>query len=163
MAIADRAPIGGCWTELGRENFATMADVYRLLGRLPEDADQMSTADGRPKTVSASAARLARMVGRDVDGTGNWIALARWFAEAQIRSITDSAMLVLSREALAHDAPIVVAGIGAGIIGEVARRLSRRTVRFESLLDVVPDAQVWASYCAPAAALAVLTSMEAIT
>lgn len=91
------------------------------------------------------------------------MALARWFAEAQIRSITDSAMLVLSREALADEAPLVVAGIGAGILGEVARRLSRRIVTFDSLLDVVPDAQVWASYCAPAAALAVLTSMEAIT
>jgi uncharacterized hydantoinase/oxoprolinase family protein len=162
MAIAERAPVAGTWTDLVRENFANMADIYRLLGVLPEGADQMSTADGRPKTLAASAARLARMIGRDADAR-SWAALARWFAEAQIRSITDSAMLVLSREALADEAPIVVAGIGAEVIGEVARRLARRVVRFETLLDVVPDAQVWASYCAPAAALAVLTSMEAIT
>src|SRR5262245_12561230 len=48
MAIAERAPLAGCWTPLVHENFANMADVHRLLRNLPEGADQMPTADGRP-------------------------------------------------------------------------------------------------------------------
>src|SRR5207253_172648 len=85
MAIAARVPVAGSWTTLVNENFATMADVHRLLDNLPEDADQMTTADGRPKTLAASRARLARMLGRDADERQQWTVPARWFAEAQIR------------------------------------------------------------------------------
>ena len=58
-------PFAGAWTPLINENFATMADVHRILGNIPAGADQMATADGRDKTVDASRVRLARMVGRD--------------------------------------------------------------------------------------------------
>jgi (4-(4-[2-(gamma-L-glutamylamino)ethyl]phenoxymethyl)furan-2-yl)methanamine synthase len=158
MAVAPRAPVAGSWTTLINENFANMADVYRILGTLPDGADQMTTADGREKTVEASMARLARMVGRDAGDAepARWVALARWFAEAQIRSVVDAAMLVLSSTALPAVAPIVGAGIGEAVIGEVARRLGRAYVSFASLLDVEPQARERASHCAPAAALAVL-------
>src|SRR5262249_42745745 len=65
MATASRAPLAGAWTTLVNENFATMADVHRILGSLPDGADQMMTTDGRDKTIAASRARLARMVGAD--------------------------------------------------------------------------------------------------
>ena len=108
MATAERAPFGGRWTTLINENFATMADVHRILGRLPYGVDQMPTADGRDKTVAASRARMARMVGRDAADADDatWTALARWFAEAQMRTITDAAMLVLSQGNLPPAAPI---------------------------------------------------------
>jgi probable H4MPT-linked C1 transfer pathway protein len=158
MAVAARAPLSGTWTPLINENFANMADVHRILGTLPEDADQMTTADGREKTVEASMARLARMVGCDAGDAqpAHWAALAHWFAEAQLRSVVDAAMLVLSSSALPAEAPIVGAGIGEAVIREVARRLGRAYVSFASLLDVVPQARERASQCAPAAALAVL-------
>ena len=96
------------------EYFASSADVYRILGALPDGADKMSTADGREKTIAASCARLARMVGREADeaDVSEWRALARWFAEAQTRDICDAAWLRLSRGDVAADAPIVAAGIG---------------------------------------------------
>lgn len=158
MATADRAPFAGGWSTLVNENFATIADVHRILGTLPEGADQMAAADGREKTVAASRARLARMVGRDASDADDaaWDALARWFAEAQLRAVTDGAMLVLSGAALPQDAPVVAAGIGANVLREVARRLGRDHVAFESLIDVVPQARAAASQCAPAAALALL-------
>ena len=160
MATAGRAPFAGAWTPLVNENFANMADVHRILGSLPDGADQMSTADGRDKTVAASRARLARMVGRDAADAdaAAWEALAAWFAEAQMRAIIDGAMLVLSAGRLAHDAPVVGAGTGSGIARAVARRLGRGFVAFESLLDAAPQAREAASLCAPAAALALLGS-----
>ena len=160
MATAEHAPFGGRWTALINENFATMGDVYRILERLPDGVDKMTTADGRDKTIAASRARLARMVGRDAsDGDdAEWLALARWFAEAQIRTVTDGAMLVLSRAELPAAAPVVGAGIGTALIAEVARRLGRTYLPFETLLDAVPDVGERASQCAPAAALAVLAS-----
>jgi (4-(4-[2-(gamma-L-glutamylamino)ethyl]phenoxymethyl)furan-2-yl)methanamine synthase len=158
MAVAARAPLAGSWTPLINENFANMADVHRILGTLPEDADQMTTADGREKTVQASMVRLARMVGCDAGDAepARWAALAQWFAEAQIRSVVDAALLVLSSTATSAEAPVVGAGIGEAVIREVARRLGRAYVSFASLLDVAPQARERASHCAPAAALAVL-------
>lgn len=160
MATAERVPFAGAWTPLINENFATMADVHRILGTLPDNADHMTSADGREKTVSASRARLARMVGRDAVDADDpaWMALAGWFAEAQVRKITDGAMLVLSGSPLPGDAPVVAAGVGSAVAAEVARRLHRNAVPFDSLLNVVPAARDAASQCAPAAALALIAS-----
>ncbi|MEJ2626524.1 MAG: hydantoinase/oxoprolinase family protein [Pseudolabrys sp.] len=160
MASAGRVPFAGSWTELIRENFANMGDVHRILGSLPDGADQMPTADGRPKTVAASRARLARMVGRDVDDADEaaWTALARWFAETQVRAVTDGVSLALSRVHLAAEAPVVVAGVGVGILREVARRLGRDVVDFNLLLDATPAARAAVSLAAPAVAVAVLAS-----
>jgi (4-(4-[2-(gamma-L-glutamylamino)ethyl]phenoxymethyl)furan-2-yl)methanamine synthase len=162
MAVAERAPLAGRWVPLINENFATMADVHRILGTLPEGADQMATADRREKTVAASLARLARMVGCDAGDAdaAAWTALARWFAEAQVRSIIDGAMLVLSAARLSDAAPIIGAGVGAGMASAAAQRLGRGYVEFASLLDVVPQARERASHCAPAAALAILANGE---
>jgi probable H4MPT-linked C1 transfer pathway protein len=158
MATADRAPVAGTWTTLVNENFATMADVHRILASLPDGADLMATADGRDKTVAASRARLARMVGADATDLDEvaMLALARWFTEAQLRAIVDAAMLVASATALPTDAPVVAAGIGSGVVAEVSRRLQRACVAFSDLIDVAPEASVAAAHCAPAAALALL-------
>jgi len=162
MAVAERAPFAGRWSPLINENFATMADVYRILGRLPDGADQMTTADGRAKTIEAARARLARMVGCDVDDAdaAAWRMLAQWFAERQIRTVVDAAMLVLSSVRVGVDAPLLGAGIGELLVPEIARRLERRHVSFGSILDVAPAARERASHCAPAAALAALASMS---
>jgi (4-(4-[2-(gamma-L-glutamylamino)ethyl]phenoxymethyl)furan-2-yl)methanamine synthase len=160
MTVADHAPMAGSWSGLVHETFATMADVYRVLGTLPEAADQMTTADGRPKTPAASRARLARIVGRDEADAAeaDWRGLAQWFAEAQIRRVTDAGMRIVSRGELPPSAPIVTAGVGALVIDEVARRLERQAIRFETLLDMTPGIGARVSQCAPAAALALLGS-----
>jgi probable H4MPT-linked C1 transfer pathway protein len=158
MATAPRAPLNGVWTSLINENFATMADVHRILGSLPTGVDLMPTTDGREKSVPASRARLARMLGSDAAEVGDksWDLLARWFAEAQRRAIADAAMLVLSRCVAASDGPVVAAGIGVGVVAEVAQRLELSCQRFDELLDVVPQARDTVCHCAPAAALTAL-------
>jgi probable H4MPT-linked C1 transfer pathway protein len=160
MAVADRVPFAGRMAPLINENFATIADVHRLLGTLPEGADLMATADGRPKTIEASRARLARMVGCDAADADDaaWTALARRFAEAQVRTVCDAAMLVLSQDVMPADAPVVGAGIGEIVLREVARRLKRDYVGFDCLIEAAPDAREAARHCAPAAALAILAS-----
>ncbi|MDH3280912.1 MAG: hypothetical protein OEQ18_07260, partial [Gammaproteobacteria bacterium] len=46
MALTRSVPFGGKTTPLMAEHFATTADVYRILGALPEHADTMPPADG---------------------------------------------------------------------------------------------------------------------
>jgi (4-(4-[2-(gamma-L-glutamylamino)ethyl]phenoxymethyl)furan-2-yl)methanamine synthase len=160
MATADRAPYRGAWTPLVNENFATMADVHRILGTLQPEADLMPTADGRPKTIEASRARLARMLGTDAsDGDDEtWMLIARWFAEAQTRAICDAARLVLSAGTLPASTTIVAAGIGRILVEEIARRLCCTCIGFDDLCDVAAGARAAACYCAPAVSLAVLSS-----
>ena len=160
MAIAQNAPLNGLWTTLINENFATMADVHRIIGTLPPGVDLMATADGREKTVPASRARLARMLGSDAPNADSkiWDLLARWFAEAQIRAIVDAVMLVMSSCIAMSAAPVIAAGIGVGVVAEVARRLGLSWERFDELLEVVPEARDAVFQCAPAAALTALAS-----
>jgi probable H4MPT-linked C1 transfer pathway protein len=141
------------------EYFASSADVHRILGDLPDDADKMSTADGREKTVEASRARLARMIGREADegSASEWAGLAAWFAEAQLRQITDAALLRLSRNDVAIAAPVVAAGVGESLAAEAARRLRRPCLGFSSLISAPSEA----SHCAPAVAVALLGALEA--
>jgi (4-(4-[2-(gamma-L-glutamylamino)ethyl]phenoxymethyl)furan-2-yl)methanamine synthase len=158
MAVARRVPFAGRMMPLINENFATMADVHRVLGTLPDGVDQMATADGRAKTPDASRARLARMVGcDDADAdVAAWSALAHWFAEAQTRAILDAAMFVCSQSRLSAEAPLVGSGIGERILHEVARRLGRAYVGFDTLISVAPSARAAAIACTPAAALAII-------
>ena len=160
MAAANRAPFRGTWTPLVNENFATMADVHRILGMLPPDVDLMPTADNRAKTKEASRARLARMLGSDAFDADDetWTLVARWFAEAQTRAICDAANLVLSAGTLPSSTTIVAAGIGRALVDEIARRLHCACVGFDQLCAVAPEARTAACYCAPAVALAVLSS-----
>jgi probable H4MPT-linked C1 transfer pathway protein len=160
MSLASRAPFRGAWTPLMNEYFASSADVHRILGDLPEGADKMSTADGREKTAEASRARLARMVGREADegADSEWDGLAAWFAEAQIRQITDAAFLRVSRNDVAAAAPVVAAGVGEGLAAEVARRLGRSCRGFSSLIAAPAEA----SHCAPAVAVALLGANQAV-
>jgi len=51
--------------EVAAEFFATMGDVYLALGEVPPQPESRDTADGRPATMAAAHARLARMVCAD--------------------------------------------------------------------------------------------------
>ena len=161
MALGSRAPFAGGWTTLAAEYFASTADVHRILGTLDEHADQLGTADGRPKTIAASCARLARMIGRDASGGSDeqWRALAAWFAEMQLRHIHDGALQVLSGAELPDDAPVVAAGVGAAIVRRLADRLARPCVSFAGLFDA--GAVEWAEACAPAVAVGLLAAQLA--
>ncbi len=166
MSIAARVPFQGCSMPLMNEYFANMADVYRLLGELPSGADQQATADGREKTVEGSRARLARMLGLDAAGAPNeaWIEVARAFREAQLRTLHDAAMLVLSKNPLPRNAPIIGAGIGVKIASALAERLQRPSIPFSRLLVASsPKLRKLACDCAPAAAVALLAEAAVTT
>ncbi len=162
MVLADFVPFAGRRQRLMAEMFATAADIHRLTGALPNDADQLPTADGRGKTAEDSARRLARMVGRDLEDAdmAAWRGLARHLAERQRRLLQDAMERVLSRGVLADDAPLVGAGIGRFLLPERARRLHRPYADFADLVAGEPEVKEWAARCAPAAAVAALAAAE---
>jgi probable H4MPT-linked C1 transfer pathway protein len=155
-AVAERAPFRGTWHTLMNEWFATTADVYRLLGRLDEGSDLHPAADQGPKTVDASARRLARMIGCDLADADlrQWRELAAWFAARQLMILEEAARLVLSRGELGHTAPLIAIGAGAFIIEDLAARPGRPLQRFEQLLGLDGECGRTASIVAPALAVA---------
>lgn len=159
MAMVRQVPVGGAWVPLMAECFATAADVYRLLGLLPEYADKLPSADQGEKTPPASARRLARMVGSDLEGggIGRWRAVAEFLAERQLRRLRSTCDRILSRTMLAPDAPLVGAGVGRFVVQALALRLGRPYVDFCEVLDTTNWGKVNnAADCAGAISVAYL-------
>ena len=158
MAVTPRVPFEGEWVPLMAECFATIADVYRLTGQLPAGADQHPAADGGEKTPEASARRLARMLGRDLESAPlpAWRQLAEWFARVHVRQIEDACDRVLSRSGLSAEASIVSAGAGRFLLPEIAVARRRHCLEFSTLFpgSVAPPERI--SDCAPAVAVAAL-------
>jgi probable H4MPT-linked C1 transfer pathway protein len=154
MSLAEVAPCDGAWVPIMAEHFATTADVYRILGELPQDADLHPTADGGPKTVEASARRLARMVGRDAASASpeSWRLLAQWFRRVQVRRIEDGLARLETRPGIAG-APLVVAGTGRFLARHLAERALTEVREWASLVEGGGEVPGVAE-CAPAVAVA---------
>lgn len=158
MAVTGKVPFKGEWTTLAREYLATMADVRRILGELDDGIDLHATADGRGKSREESVARLARMLGREAgDGAPHhWQATARCIAEAQMRSIHDGFLQVLSNSPEIAHGPLVCAGIGADVAAALALRVGMTPVPFGELIGAPASCRDAATHSAPAVAVALL-------
>lgn len=156
MALANRILFDGQWIPAMAEYFATTADVYRLTGELPRDADQLPAADNGGKTVRDSARRLARMIGRDLESApmGKWKQCARDLAILQLVQIRHACKRVMPRTI--DESPLVGAGTGRFLAKKLAAELGRPYQDFDSLIEAAPGAREWASSCAPAVAVAML-------
>ncbi len=161
IGIATLVPVRGRMTPLMNEYFANTADLGRILGTLDEADDKYPSADRQAKSVAGSIARLARMVGRDSADLDEdeWVDIARWFSEHQLRMIHDGAFRVAQSIASDAAAPVVGAGIGRPQIKRLATRLERPYVDFGALIPAIDKARDDASKAAPAAAVALLGSM----
>jgi probable H4MPT-linked C1 transfer pathway protein len=163
MAFARRAPFEGEWLGLMAEHFATAADVYRLTGELPDYADQSPPADGGEKSSMASARRIARLLGRDLESADMeaWIRLAGYFRERQLGQLMDAARRHLSRGLLKQDAPLIGAGVGRFLARDLAARLGQPYLDF---IELLPKHSLAPGFlladCAPAVAVAFLARQD---
>ncbi len=166
MAVANRIPIQGEWVAPMNENFATIADVYRILKQLPVNVDQHPAADGSTKTIAASERRLARMLGMDAEeaAAATWHAVARYFAERQLRLIADACSRLYSRGELNLDVPIIGAGVGRFLVRSLAQRLDRCYLSCDTVCNNISAKNEFSvADCAPAVAVAVLLQRQTNT
>jgi hypothetical protein len=136
------------------ELFANTQDVYLLLGRLAEDAEDRRTADGRPATRAAAAARLARMRCADLDSmTAEEIdELARNIRDRQLAILAEALATVTGR---LPEPPRLVVAAGAGeflVVDVLARSELLRRVPLLSLADRL-GAELSTAACAYALAV----------
>lgn len=155
MAVVRHVPFAGEWQSLANEHFATMADVYRILDLLPDNADQHPSADGRGKDVHSSMRRLARMVGADRQDadSAQWRRLAAFIADRQLDAIATACWRRLSGLAAAP-VPLIAAGVGRHLVERLAQRLHSEVVDIDLLLGSPAGGDTAAGTCAPAVAVA---------
>lgn len=165
MALTQKVIFKGHMTALAAEYFATMADVYRLTGDLDESDDMAETADGKGKTLEASARRLARMIGHDVEEEDLtvWKGLANEFKGIQLSRLIGVAKQHIARIGSIDEITIVGAGAGSFLVKEIAAQLGLlyqdSTFLFSHLIGIVskqPDMEHRANVCLPAYAVAYL-------
>ena len=122
-AVVQRLPLYGRLCGVAQELFATTRDAYLLLDRLPEEAADFDTADGRPTTKEFALERLARMVCADREsfdlGDAKQVAIA--VLEAQVRQISAAVDRVVQRLGGKPDM-FVVCGQGEFLAREVLKQ-----------------------------------------
>ena len=167
-AIVQRVPLWGYWCPVSAEYFATIQDVYLLLGDLAPEVCSSPTADGRPATAPFAAERLARVVCADAEmlNADEIEAMARYVAMQHSSQIAGAIAQVRARQDISG--PLIASGAGAFLVWSAAEQLG---VPCQSLHDALgrqagaegEDAALGseASNAAPAYAVAVLLSEEA--
>jgi probable H4MPT-linked C1 transfer pathway protein len=160
-AVARAVLFRGRRQRLAAGNFATMADVRRIIGELPDDVDQLETADRRGKSLEESLARFARCLGRDRKDAklAEWREAAEQIAAQQMEEIRVALLSACSLAGLAIDAPVIAAGVGAYQVFDLADRVGRPAHAFAEITNAGPDCAQWATRCAPAVAVALLADL----
>ena len=140
------------------ERFATMRDVYTVLGELPEDPGDLDTADGRPATKVDVRRRLGRMLCADESQFHHRdaVVLAQAVRQAQVASVGDSC-----RRAMGHvgEAPTCVVASGCGEF--LAKRVIDDIGWSSRLVRLGRELGPWISVAATVHALAILASRGA--
>ncbi|PHR96297.1 MAG: H4MPT-linked C1 transfer pathway protein [Blastopirellula sp.] len=155
-SLTDTVELAGKPCAVAAEFFATTEDIYLVLGRIDEDADNLGTADGRPLTQEFSEARIARMVCADRDqlGSKQIKQLAQQFATHQTKRIANGLGKVLEEHSLQPE-NILVSGHGRYVIDSVLADFNLLDIATN---DLAALANSDASRSGPAYALAVLAT-----
>lgn len=162
-ALAERVFFEGNSVPLMAECFATTADVYRLTGELKEDCDQWPPADNGEKSLPASARRLARMIGRDLQSTSldSWIKLATFLREQQLRTMQNACIQQLSRLDSDCNPIIIGAGMGRFLAVDLCARMGLEYREFSGIVNQF-GVQPRSSDCAPSVSVAMLLAEQLV-
>jgi len=152
-AVADNVAYRGQPCPVAAEVFATMRDVYIILGDLREDTSTRLTADGRPGTKAASRDRLARMICADSETFNHRdaVLLAQSAADTQAARVASAIEGVVSRLPGPPTA-CILSGHGEFL----ARRALDELLISPRIVSLHDELGAKVSRCAPCHALAIL-------
>jgi probable H4MPT-linked C1 transfer pathway protein len=152
-ALVSELPCRGQRCPVAQELFATTLDAYLLLGNLPDEPENMQTADGRPATKGAAQSRLARMVcaDRELLSESDALAAAKEVRDAQLSLLEKATKRVLGWQPRRPET-IVLSGRGEFL----GRRLCQRLNTQAHVVSLEEQLGSLVSRCAPAHALAAL-------
>ncbi len=157
-AVASAVPYRDHLCPLAHELFATMLDVYVIMGDLSEDPANHWTADGRPATKPFARGRLARSICSDGEHFNHRdaVAMAQSLAERQAELLTEAMERVLQRAGETPES-IVICGVGEFL----ARRAIEQFGLKATVISLRQQLGRSISRCATAHALAVIAQESA--
>ena len=152
-AIVRELPWRGRSCPMAADCFSTTADVYVLLGEIPEQEDSAATPDGRPLTRRFTQARLARTICADSSTfvADDALVMAEAVCAAQLAVLEVAARRVASNLKLPMEC-FLISGIGEFL----ARRMIGEHWPTSRIVSLAGELGAEVSACAPAHALAVL-------
>jgi probable H4MPT-linked C1 transfer pathway protein len=163
--IVQSVPLGDNIIPVSSEYFSITADVHLILDHIREEEYSCDTPDGRGKTKEDALRRIARLICADMGmlDEANVISITNHIYKKQIEHIQKGILDVIKRQDISRNTPVILAGIGAHFLGEVAiKQLGYSDIRyFENLFEkciVISDAKI--SISAPAFSIAFLLAME---
>ena len=127
MAVVREVEINGKRQGVAAEYFATMSDVYRILGLLNESHDLYPAADNGEKTLAGSKRRLAHMLGADYGeelGDDELASAARFIADEQLNQVGTAFEHIRNRPGSASSPDLIAAGIGRELLRPLAEELN---------------------------------------
>ncbi len=135
--VVRQIPADGRPCRVAAEYFASMADVYLILGLITPGEYSCPTADGRAKTISAARERLSRLICSDSEimCKEDIHKLACYIREKQIQQIIEALFQVLSGLQNSSSLPLAVVGTGGFLAVEAARRLDISVIELEKVWD----------------------------
>ena len=151
-AIVRSVPFERRRCRIAAEHFAVAADVHRWLERIDDAGYVCETPDGRGRSRAESGARIARMIGADLEmlGPADITAIAAHVARAQLRQIKSGIRQVMRRLGPAAPRVAVLAGQGTFLARPAAEELGL------TACDLADEMGRAAARAAPAAAVACL-------
>ncbi len=164
-AIVQSVPFRNSIVPVSSEYFSITADVHLILGHIDEEGYSCDTPDGRGKTKEDALRRIARLICADMDmlDEANLIYITNHIYKKQIEQIQKGLLGVIKRQDIRRDTPIILAGVGAHFLGEVAiKQLGYSDIRYlENLFEkYIGSSNAKISICAPAFSIAFLLAME---
>jgi uncharacterized hydantoinase/oxoprolinase family protein len=153
-ALFNKVVLNDQSVSIANEMFATIADAYIWHGHVPEDPDNLNTANAGPATRQAAGQRLSRMLCSDVDeiGQSGVDAIADAAIESNFSFIANAIQRVVSdHPALPLD--FVISGSGSWL----AKPILACSFNPSEINVVQLDQQLGTSASTCAAAYAVMT------
>ena len=132
------------------EYFADVRDAFIVLGDISEEPHAIDTADDQRGTRAECLARLARMIGADLETAAE--ARIVEFASACRRAVTENLSNAINQAPTAET--ILLSGTGEWLMREIVQEFRPSTPIISLSEQLGPDI----SACAPAYAVAVLAS-----
>ena len=151
-AVAHTVPFRDGYCPLAAEWFATMLDVYIILGRISEDNENLDTANGRPATLAESRDRLARALCADNTevSESELLTIARFLADVQEKRISGPLQTVVNR--LGDCQSTLISGAGSFIAKEILGKAGKTQDATLLELDEASTPEISESACAFAVA-----------
>ncbi len=157
-AIVQRVPIKGKIARVSSELFAQSGDIHLLLGHIKETDYTSETTDGKGKTWSESAARLARLVCADTEMISDKevLEVAGFIYAKQIEQISDALIQVYNTLKIGdrRSVPVVITGLGKNFLAKKGAEKAGIT-QILDLAGLIPSNGTTIS---PAVGIALLTA-----